>query len=320
MARAVRAQLVILFNWHEAKHTVGKDYRNPIPKLLKSDPLKTALVRERHLDDDEIKALWLACGDMGAYGAAVQSALLTGQRWNKVLRMRRADLKDQLRVNGESVANVWDPTRTDDPKNKGVGIVPLSAMAREVIAAVPIIDADGDADFVFSVNGRAALVGVSKWKRRLDQKMLTLLRRWAADRGEDPDQVELKPWQQRDLRRTARTLMARAKVPAEVAEHCLAHVLPGIQGVYNRHSYLPKSAKRSRSWPRWSRPSPTRDRPPTSSPSVAAAAVERADPVDRSGPSPRGVADPGAARPDFPSGPAGISGMISSEFSRDTQK
>jgi hypothetical protein len=240
VARATRAAMVTLFNWYEAKHTVGKDYRNPIPKLLKSDPLKTAPVRERHLDDDEIKALWLACGELGTYGAAVKAALLTAQRFNKVLRMRRADLKDQLRINGESVPHIWDPTRTDDPKNKGVSVVPLSAMARRVIAAVPIIDADDDTDFVFSTNGHAPLIGVSKPKRTLDQKMLALLRRWAQARGEDPNQVELKPWQHRDLRRTARTLMARAKVPAEVAEHCLAHVPPGIVAVYNRHGYLPE--------------------------------------------------------------------------------
>jgi hypothetical protein len=240
VARAVRTQLVVLFNWYEAKHVVGDSYRNPIPRLLKSDPLAATRARQRHLDDDEIKALWLACGELGAYGAAVQAALLTSQRWNTVLRMRRADLKDQLRVNGDSVANVWDPTSEDDPKNKGVSIVPLSRLARDVIAATPIIDADGGGDFVFSANGRTPFVGPSKAKRRLDQKMLALLRRWATERGEDPTPVELKPWQHRDLRRTARTLMARAKVPAEVAEHCLAHVLPGIQAVYNRHGYLPE--------------------------------------------------------------------------------
>jgi hypothetical protein len=84
MAWATRAQLVTLFNWYEAKHTVGKEYRKPIPKLMKHDPLKPPSARERHLEDDEIRALWLACGELGAYGALVKTALLTAQRFRKV--------------------------------------------------------------------------------------------------------------------------------------------------------------------------------------------------------------------------------------------
>jgi integrase len=45
-------------------------------------------------------------------------------------------------------------------------------------------------------------------------------------------------WRLHDLRRTARTLMTRAKVPAEYAERCLGHVVPGVEGVYNRYEYL----------------------------------------------------------------------------------
>jgi integrase len=40
-----------------------------------------------------------------------------------------------------------------------------------------------------------------------------------------------------DLRRTARSLMARAGVPGEHAEQCLGHTIGGIQGTYNRHDY-----------------------------------------------------------------------------------
>ena len=32
--------------------------------------------------------------------------------------------------------------------------------------------------------------------------------------------------------------MARAGVSREVAEHCLAHVLPKIEGTYNKYDYL----------------------------------------------------------------------------------
>ena len=44
-------------------------------------------------------------------------------------------------------------------------------------------------------------------------------------------------WVLHDLRRTARSLMARAAVPAEHAERCLGHVIGGVQGTYDRHRY-----------------------------------------------------------------------------------
>jgi integrase len=44
-------------------------------------------------------------------------------------------------------------------------------------------------------------------------------------------------WAPHDLRRTGRTMLAALGCPAEVAEAILGHQLPGMQGVYNRHSY-----------------------------------------------------------------------------------
>jgi integrase len=45
-------------------------------------------------------------------------------------------------------------------------------------------------------------------------------------------------WTLHDLRRTARSLMSRAGVSADIAERCLGHVIPGVRGVYDRHAYL----------------------------------------------------------------------------------
>ncbi len=41
-----------------------------------------------------------------------------------------------------------------------------------------------------------------------------------------------------DLRRTAKTLMQRAGVRPDISERVLGHVIPGVEGVYDRHSYL----------------------------------------------------------------------------------
>lgn len=44
-------------------------------------------------------------------------------------------------------------------------------------------------------------------------------------------------WAPHDLRRTGRTLLAALGCPAEVAEVILGHMLPGVRGVYDRHTY-----------------------------------------------------------------------------------
>ncbi len=40
------------------------------------------------------------------------------------------------------------------------------------------------------------------------------------------------------MRRTARSLMSRAKVRPEIAERVMGHSIKGVEGVYDRHTYL----------------------------------------------------------------------------------
>ena len=49
-------------------------------------------------------------------------------------------------------------------------------------------------------------------------------------------------WTLHDLRRTARSLLARAGVPDHIAERTLGHAIAGVQGVYNRHNYIDEKA------------------------------------------------------------------------------
>ncbi|MGF6836991.1 integrase [Paraburkholderia youngii] len=44
-------------------------------------------------------------------------------------------------------------------------------------------------------------------------------------------------WAPHDLRRTSRTMLAAIGCPREVAEAILGHILPGVEGIYNRHKY-----------------------------------------------------------------------------------
>jgi integrase len=72
--------------------------------------------------------------------------------------------------------------------------------------------------------------GFSKAKLALDKAIAAIRER----EGREP----MANWTLHDLRRTARTLLSRAKVPADHAERCLGHVIGGVRGVYDRHGFL----------------------------------------------------------------------------------
>src|SRR5262249_3336144 len=81
--------------------------------------------------------------------------------------------------------------------------------------------ADGNNDpFIFTANGKQAIGGLTRHKQAIDEA--------SGVRG----------WVIHDLRRTARSLMSRAGVNADIAERCLGHVIPGVRGIYDRHEYF----------------------------------------------------------------------------------
>ena len=56
--------------------------------------------------------------------------------------------------------------------------------------------------------------------------------------AKEPETIEPLPnWTLHDLRRTAKTLMVRAGVRPDISERVLGHVIAGVEGTYDRHSY-----------------------------------------------------------------------------------
>ena len=51
------------------------------------------------------------------------------------------------------------------------------------------------------------------------------------------ERLTVTHWAPHDLRRTSRTFLASLGCPREVGEVILGHMLPGVEGVYNRHAY-----------------------------------------------------------------------------------
>jgi integrase len=212
-ARQADAILTIirsLCNWYAARHD---DYAVPTVRGMMRQSA-AARARARVLDDDELRVLWHASETNGKLGAMVRLALLTAQRRAKIVTMRWADISSD----GE-----WTIPKEPREKHAG-GVLVLPKLAIDIVRAQSQM---GDNPYVFAATrGNGPFAGLSKPKRALDAKL---------PKG-------TAPWTLHDLRRTARSLMSRVGISSEHAERVLGHVIPGVEGVYDRHSYRDEKA------------------------------------------------------------------------------
>ncbi len=204
----VLATLAKLFNWYRQ---YDEDYVSPIIPEMKRSGSHISRARHRILADDEIRAVWTGCGEIGTFGAFVRVSLLTGQRRAKVAAMRWEDISD----------GVWT-IPAEDREKVNAGSLKLPQPALDLIAAQPKINGN---PFVFAGRGKRAFNSFSDGKEDLQAK------------------APIAPWVTHDLRRTAKSLMARAGVRPDISERTLGHVIAGVEGVYDRHGYAEEKAE-----------------------------------------------------------------------------
>jgi integrase len=221
MADGVLATVRAIMTWYQARH---EDYVSPIVRGMHRN--KTKKARARILTDNEIRRVWEAAAECGTFGALVKTLLLTAQRKEKVTTMRWDDLAD----------GVW--TIRSEQREKGTaGSLQLPPLALAVIDDQAQHRRLASNPYVFPGNlrgrprsheknpGPPTFNSFSRAKRDLDVKL-----------GDVPG------WVLHDLRRTARSLMARAGVRPDIAERVLGHAIAGVEGVYDRHSYADEKA------------------------------------------------------------------------------
>ena len=197
-----------VMNWHSVR-TDG--YHPPVVRGMRRQS-PAAQARARVLDDDEIRAIWKAC-EGTTFGDIVRMCLLTAQRSRKVAGMVWADLD----------GGAWTVPRLPREKDTG-GTLLLPEAAQQIITERPQLAGN---PFVFaSVRGTAPYTGFSAGKLALDAKLPTGMVSWTIHDG----------------RRTARSLMSRAGVPAEHAERVMGHAIAGVEKIYDRHSYAAEKA------------------------------------------------------------------------------
>jgi integrase len=220
MADRTLAYVRKAFNWYATR---DDDFQPPIVKGMSRTKPKERNGK-RTLADDEIRDLWAALEKLdeapACYPAFVKCLLLTATRRNETADMSVTELD----------GDVWT-IPAERYKTKLDHVIPLSPAAAELIRTQAPTKPSKNAHFVFSTtDGAKAFSGFSKAKTELD-KAISAIRKRA---GRDP----LENWTLHDLRRTARSLMSRAKVPTDHAERALGHVMGGVRETYDRHEYL----------------------------------------------------------------------------------
>jgi integrase len=203
-ADVVLSTLRMMALWQQTR---DDDYEPPFTKNMRRTP-KQDRKRQRMLTDDEIRAVWRHAGKAGAFGDFIKLLLLTAQRRAKVQTMKWSDIN--LR------AGIWViPTAPREKGNMGAGRLPKLAL--EIIKAQPRFVGN---EFVFAGNHGAKMFHFARQKKEFDEE------------------CGVTGWRLHDLRRTARSLMSRAKVQSEHAEMVLGHSLGPIRETYDVHEYL----------------------------------------------------------------------------------
>jgi integrase len=184
---------------------------------------------DRVLTDDELRAFWRATGRMRyPVGALYRLLLLSGVRLNEGADASWPEL--------DFTNHRWTiPAARMKAKNSKARphVVPLTADLSAILDCLPRFKRG---EYLFTTTNGAKPIWVNdKIKKKLDHRMLRTLRAIARVRGEDPAKVRLARWVNHDLRRTLRSGLARLRIDDDIAESVLAHVRPGIAGIYDRY-------------------------------------------------------------------------------------
>jgi integrase len=201
MAKLTFAIIRRVLAWH-----ADRDDRFESPLAGMARKKATGAARSRVLSDDELLAVWTATSSTGLVGPFIRFLLLTAARHDEAREMSRAEVSN----------GVWTIPAARHKTGRSAGDLerPLSQAAIAVLEALPRIHPD---KYVFTLNGERPF---SVNKEAFDKA------------------CGVTGWTIHDLRRTARTLMARAGVSFELGERCVGHARGKIEDTYNRHRYI----------------------------------------------------------------------------------
>jgi len=199
----------------------------PFIEITESVPKIAPKADERHLDDDEVVKAWDEISKSASsreIKRALKLILVTAQRPGEVAQMHRDQIKGKWWTIPAEVAG----------KNEREHRVYLTDTALKLI---------GDVKGYIFPSGRGKRGHVSQNalsqainRGYLSNEVVKVVGNRKIKARKEP-YFGMKPWSPHDLRRTARTNMARVGVLDEVGEEVVNHIKPGVVGVYNKYRY-----------------------------------------------------------------------------------
>jgi integrase len=209
------------FNWCISQQTYGLQ-TSPCDRLKPRALIGEKKARTRVLNNDEVRALWLATEKLGyPYGPLFKLLLITGQRKSEVAEARWCEIDLDKKL--------WT-IPASRMKADAAHVVPLSDAAVKVLETLPRFERG---DCLFSASfGTTPVNGFGRAKSALDGAM----------KG-------VQPFVLHDLRRTMRTgLSAIPGVSDLVRELVIAHTKPGLHKVYDQHAYIDEKRHALDAW------------------------------------------------------------------------
>ncbi len=199
----------------------------PFIEITESVPKIAPKADERHLDDDEVVKAWDEISKASSsreIKRALKLILVTAQRPGEVAQMHSDQIKGRWWTIPSEVAG----------KNEREHRVYLTDTALELIG-------DGKGYIFPSGRGKRGHVSQNALSQAINRGYLSddvvkVVGNRKIKARKEP-YFGMKPWSPHDLRRTARTNMARVGVLDEVGEEVVNHIKPGVVGVYNKYRY-----------------------------------------------------------------------------------
>lgn len=215
------------------KHAAGK-------KLIVSSPCAgiqlEAIIGKRPekrtrlmLTDDEIAVLMNA--DMNLENLlSVRILLATG--------VRISELNNALKANVHLEEKRWHIPKT---KTGNAIDIPLSKAVTEWFET--LIDIAGNSDYVLPARSRARMARYDG-----DAAVSKDAMREAIDYWIEQHSPKIRRFTPHDLRSTMKSHLRKLGVPREVSEMCLNHKLPGVEGIYDQHTYYDERRSALEKW------------------------------------------------------------------------
>lgn len=170
------------------------------------------------LTDDEIAVLMNA--DMNLENLlSVRILLATG--------VRISELNNALKANVHLEDKRWHIPKT---KTGNAIDIPLSKAVTEWFET--LIDVAGNSDYVLPARSRARMARYDG-----DAAVSKDAIREAIDYWIEQHSPKIRRFTPHDLRSTMKSHLRKLGVPREVSEMCLNHKLPGVEGIYDQHTY-----------------------------------------------------------------------------------